>query len=367
MIERGLRMNLDLRPVGGGLIPLRGRFRGLRAFDYSAITDCSMLTAFQRTQAPQCGGSAATTPVATYQAPTNLQTPSNCIDPASGLPFFTPECVNANLAIEAANQAKLDAANRTVFVQNCNNAWELNRQQYEALGLPVPPNDCAYRSYGQVAPGTTGGSTAYVTNTPQGVIDWRTANPTGGVMNAWDPGSTEALKEFNAPPQAPASSPSPAPAISPGSTTAVRVGSGAQGQPSTPTNQFVGPQPGAIRGYSPNDPDVFPGKCPTGQSPGWEKFAGTQSAGGFWPDNTIPTAADVCCGVMGAIVKGRRMTIDEIKAALASGEITAADLSGVNAKATFECGSGGGFDWKSPVVIVGGAALIGFLIWQASR
>jgi hypothetical protein len=198
------------------LMALAARRRGLRAFDYSAITDCSMLTDFQRSQDPACGGAP---PVATYTAPTNLQTPSNCIDPASGLPFFTPDCVNANLAIEAANQAKDDAANRTVFVQDCNNAWALNKTQYEALGLPVPPNDCAYRTYGQTLPGTTGGTTAYLPGTPQAVIDWRTADPSGGVMNAWDPSSAQTLATFHAPP-APSGSPSPAP----GPTTAPTAG-----------------------------------------------------------------------------------------------------------------------------------------------
>ena len=248
-----------------------------------------MLTAFQRSQAPQCGGSAASTPVATYQAPTNLATPSNCIDPASGLPYFTPECVEANLRIEAANQAKLDAANRAVFVQNCQNAWELNRQQYEALGLPVPPNDCAYRSYGQVAPGTTGGSTAYIANTPQAVIDWRTANPSGGVMNAWDPGSAETLKEFNAPDAAPSPVVNQAPP-----------------QGSAPTGGASAPKGSAPSG----------GAAPGGGSPA-KQLPGGGAAGG--------------------------------------GPVT-------------ETGGESLTDWlKKPVVIVSGAALIGFLIWQANR
>lgn len=124
--------------------------RGLGAFDYSAITDCSMLTPFQQSQAPQCGGgSGASLAPATYVAPT-LATPSNCIDPASGLPFFTPDCVNANLATQASNNALSSEANRAVFLANCNTAWLMNDQRYAELNLPRPANDCESKTFGQV-------------------------------------------------------------------------------------------------------------------------------------------------------------------------------------------------------------------------
>jgi hypothetical protein len=114
--------------------------------------------------------------------------------------------VNENLRREAANQAARDAENRSVFVTNCNNDWAANKAQYEALGMPVPPNDCAFRTYGQTLPGTTGGTTAYLPSVPQEVVEWRAANPSGGVSVAWDDQSAAKL----APATAPSSSASPA-------------------------------------------------------------------------------------------------------------------------------------------------------------
>jgi hypothetical protein len=49
-----------------------------------------------------------------------------------------------------------NAANRAVFVQNCNQAWAENDARYAALGMPRPANDCNQRLYGQTLPGTTG-------------------------------------------------------------------------------------------------------------------------------------------------------------------------------------------------------------------
>lgn len=94
--------------------------------------------------------------------------------------MFTPECIEQVLAAQHANQAANDAANRDVFVANCNKDWEANAAQYRALKMEVPPNDCAYRGYGQTLPGTSGGYSGYLTGTPAEVIDWRNKNPGGG-------------------------------------------------------------------------------------------------------------------------------------------------------------------------------------------
>lgn len=126
--------------------------RGL-GFDYSAITDCSMLTAFQRSQAPQCGGSAPTSGSG-YVAPT-LATPQSCID-AFGNAMTTDACVNANLVIQASNQALLDAANRAVFLKNCHDMIYQENLSRASRGLPLQVDDCDLRNFGQVAPGTTG-------------------------------------------------------------------------------------------------------------------------------------------------------------------------------------------------------------------
>lgn len=278
-------MNLDLRPVGGGLIPLRGKYRG-RGVGYAYIQ------------------------------------PPDCIPSFPGA-IPDPACIALQAEIQQENMAAHDEEQRQIFLDDCNQNWETNDAQLEALGLPRPVNNCALiypvELRGQVSP-------------------------------------TQIPVTYMPPPSAPvayspAPAPAPAPVPAPGSRTTTML-------PAPPTVS-------ANRGYSPNDKDVFPGTCPPGQSPGWKKLAGTQAAGGFWPDNTIPTASDVCCGVMGAVIKGRRMTLDEARAALASGAITTADLQG--AQATFECGAGGGFDWKSPGLIVGAAAFVGFLIWQANR
>jgi hypothetical protein len=162
-----------------------------------------------------------------YVAPT-LTAAESCVDPL-GNPKFTPDCVNRNLVTEAANQAKLDAANRSVFVQNCNRDWQMNAQQYQALGMPVPPNDCDYRTYGQTLPGTTGGSTGYLPSVPQEVIDWRSANPGGGVSVPWSDASAAKLNATPAPTPAPTST---TPAAAPRATTTAKPSGAAPSQAS---------------------------------------------------------------------------------------------------------------------------------------
>lgn len=290
-------MNLDLRPVGAGFIPLRGSYRGYnfvppqtfvipvsrRRQSLRGLGDgtCQIPKPGQPMYYPPCPGyETAATPVTTspgtYVAPT-LTPAENCQPPYPGA-TPDPACIERNLVTEAANQARLDAANRSVFVQDCENAWQENANQYRALGLPVPPDDCAYRTYGQVLPGTTGGTTAYLPNTPQSVIDWRSANPSGGVMNAWDPGSAETLKEFNAP---------PAQSVTPTATPTV-----------------------------------------TSQTPAGSAPKGTAPAGGTAPKTGAPGG-------------GTQQTT----------------------------ATGGDEDawYRKPAVVVGGVAVVGFLIWMANR
>ncbi len=67
-------------------------------------------------------------------------------------------CVEENQRRQA--QYFLDDYNERLagFIAACNRDWQLNDDQYKALGLPRPVNDCAQRTYGLTAPGgTTGG------------------------------------------------------------------------------------------------------------------------------------------------------------------------------------------------------------------
>ncbi len=159
-------------PTGSGYrraTPTRG-VRGL-GFDYSAITDCSMLTPYQQSQAPQCGGSAAPVGPGVYVAPT-LTAALSCVDPASGFALTDAACVNQNLAIQASNQSLLDAANRAVFLKNCHDMIANENLSRASRGLPLQVDDCDQRTFGQVAPGTTGSPTytgpapSYYTPTP---------------------------------------------------------------------------------------------------------------------------------------------------------------------------------------------------------
>lgn len=145
--EKVLALRPPARRAGPILVTRRG-VRGL-GFDYSAITDCSMLTPYQQSQAPQCGGSVASVPTSSgYVAPT-LAAPQSCID-AFGNPMFTPDCVNANLATQASNQLLLDAANRAVFLQNCHAMIAAENQSRAARGVPLQVDDCDSRTFGQV-------------------------------------------------------------------------------------------------------------------------------------------------------------------------------------------------------------------------
>ncbi len=67
-------------------------------------------------------------------------------------------CVAENTRRQA--QYMLDDYNERLaaFIAACNRDWQLNDDQYKALGLPRPVNNCAERTYGLTAPGgTTGG------------------------------------------------------------------------------------------------------------------------------------------------------------------------------------------------------------------
>lgn len=164
-------MQLMLRPPSVRPHPLMRR-RGMRGLGDGEINPTTIWTPSTGFIDPSYGGTAP----ATYVAPNYVPVPA-C---ASGPTMFTAECIAQVLAAQQANMAADLAANRAVFVANCNNDWAANAAQYQALGMAVPPNDCEYRSYGQTLPGTTGSTTAYLPGTPQEIIDWRNANPGGG-------------------------------------------------------------------------------------------------------------------------------------------------------------------------------------------
>ncbi len=154
----------------------RGGFRGLR--DGSSINPTTMWTPSTGFLATPGDVSTALAPPATYVAPNYVPTPA-C---ASGPSMFTSECIAQVLAAQQQNMAANNDANRAVFVADCNRDWAMNAENYQNLGLQVPPNDCAYRGYGQTIPGIspTGSYSGYLPGTPQDIIDWRTANPGGG-------------------------------------------------------------------------------------------------------------------------------------------------------------------------------------------
>ena len=125
-------------------------------------------------------GDASTAATPQPVAPGHVPVPACTQDTRSGGAAFSAECIAAVLAAQQQNMAADSAANKSVFVANCNSDWEANAAAYRARGMAVPPNDCAYRGYGLTQPGTTGSFVGYVAGTPQEIIDWRNANPGGG-------------------------------------------------------------------------------------------------------------------------------------------------------------------------------------------
>lgn len=161
------------------------RHGGIGAFDTSRVS-CADLTPYQQSQDPRCGGGSAGPAV--YVAPAPIATPACAFGPT----MFTQECQTQVDAVEQQRLAAADAANRKVFVDNCNRDWQANATRYAELKMAVPPNDCAYRGYGQTNLGP-----GYLPGTPTEVLDWRAANPGGGVSIPWDQESAEAAKRMS--------------------------------------------------------------------------------------------------------------------------------------------------------------------------
>jgi hypothetical protein len=83
--------------------------------------------------------------------------------------------------------------NRSLCVQQCNHDWALNAARYSELALPVPPNDCEFRTYGLADASSL--VDGYLPDVTPEVLAWRAANPGGGVENAWDEKSRRILEE----------------------------------------------------------------------------------------------------------------------------------------------------------------------------
>lgn len=154
-------MNLDLRPVGIGIMPGRAAFRfhggrylgDVSPYLYSAPPG---LVEFKKTPVvtqvdPDTGltystggvvlypGAAAAQPSAgVYQAPAMVETPA-CTQ-ANGGAFVSGACVDLALAVEAQNLQAISDANRRVFVHNC-------------LAAGNSQADCVSRDYGQTPAG----------------------------------------------------------------------------------------------------------------------------------------------------------------------------------------------------------------------
>jgi hypothetical protein len=171
-------MELQLRPSNPRFHPLvrpRSRY-GLRGLGQT----CQVPQPGVPMVYPACETFAPSSGPATYVAPTSVAPPACTQDTRPGGAAFSAECQAQLQAYQQARMAADNAANRAVFLENCNRDWQANAAQYQALGMEVPPNDCAYRGYGQTLPGTTGSYTGYLPGTPQAILDWRAANPGGG-------------------------------------------------------------------------------------------------------------------------------------------------------------------------------------------
>lgn len=134
------------------------------------------------------------TPAAVYQAPTLAPVPS-C---AQGPTQDTAECQSQLMATQHLNQSAADAANRAVFVGDCESNWQENATRFAELGLPSPPNNCQSFSYGQTMPGTTGGDTSgWIPGTPAAVINSAPVAaaapaPTAGILPVASPATSTA-------------------------------------------------------------------------------------------------------------------------------------------------------------------------------
>jgi hypothetical protein len=108
-----------------------------------------------------------------YSAP-SLTPYENC-QPEFGVP--SSACVDRNGVTQQGNFAKSLSANRAAYIQQCNDNWIRNDQQFRALGLPSPANTCEGGSYGQVF--SDSGPASY-----SGVVSLTDLNPAVAASNA---------------------------------------------------------------------------------------------------------------------------------------------------------------------------------------
>lgn len=133
-----------------------GQLDGLEGLDLSGLGTCQVPTPGVTMFYPPCEGAYTGVPITTepavYHAPVMVGAPQ-C---SSGPSMFTSECITQLLANQQQDMAAASAANRAVFLQNCNRDWSANDGVFANLHLPRPRNDCAERGFGLTLPGSTG-------------------------------------------------------------------------------------------------------------------------------------------------------------------------------------------------------------------
>lgn len=228
-------MNVDLRPVGLGY-----SYRRVVRFRTGLGETCQVPVPGQPMVYPACPSVSPITGApapAVYRAPTLTPPPACTQDTQPGGAAFSQACIDLVLANQQRDFAASTAANYSVDRANCENAWAANAARYQADGLPVPPNDCAERTFGLTLPGTTGGTSADI--------------PNAGLILGADPLPASAPPAAAAPPPAPIP-PAPAAAPSPDSTQTKLLKTYAPG-PSTPPSSAKDSTGGsADSGGSPN-------------------------------------------------------------------------------------------------------------------
>lgn len=81
-------------------------------------------------------------PASRYRVGIGYTEPPDCTPTTPGA-IPNPGCIAEQARIQQENMAEHDEGQRQTFLDDCNRDWTLNDQQYAALGLPRPANQCA--------------------------------------------------------------------------------------------------------------------------------------------------------------------------------------------------------------------------------